>query len=69
MLPALWEAKTTGSAQCSQSQPGTSHTKACETQLLDRPYLAEVELVLWVCYFGLELPGTKAALFPKGERG
>ena len=29
---------------------GTSLTKACETQFLCRPDLAEVELQLWVCY-------------------
>ncbi|MBG9498430.1 hypothetical protein ABE44_04540 [Bacillus thuringiensis] len=66
MLPALWEAKATGSPQCSHSLPGTSLTKACETQFLGRPDLAEVELLLWACYFGLELPGPKGRLVSKG---
>uniref|UniRef100_A0A914S6L1 Transmembrane protein n=1 Tax=Parascaris equorum TaxID=6256 RepID=A0A914S6L1_PAREQ len=33
-------------------------TKACETQFLCRPDLAEVGLLLWLCYFALELIGT-----------
>ncbi|MBG9498454.1 hypothetical protein ABE44_04670, partial [Bacillus thuringiensis] len=38
-----------------------------ETQFLGRPYLAEVELLLWVCSIGLELPGPKVGLVCKGD--
>ncbi|MBH0334118.1 hypothetical protein BM86_00830, partial [Bacillus thuringiensis] len=41
-------------------------TKAFETQFLGRPYLAEVELLLWVCSIGLELKGPKVGLVGKG---
>ena len=39
---------------------------AYETQFLCRPDLAEVELLLWVCYIALELQGTKPCLVSKG---
>ena len=56
-------------AQCSYSLPGTSLTKACETQLLCRPDLAEVELPRWVCYIAIQLQGTKCCLLKKGADG
>ncbi|MBG9498647.1 hypothetical protein ABE44_05770, partial [Bacillus thuringiensis] len=62
----LGNKETTGSAPCSHSLPGTSHTKASETQFLGRPDLAEVGLLLWVCSIGLELKGPKVALVGKG---
>ncbi|WP_206696050.1 hypothetical protein, partial [Streptococcus pseudopneumoniae] len=43
--------------------------KACETQFLCRPDLAEVGLLLWVCYFALELKGTTCSLLSKGRVG
>ncbi|MCY7168885.1 hypothetical protein MK528_11035, partial [Streptococcus gordonii] len=48
---------------------GTSLPKACETQFLCRPDLAEVGLLLWVCYFALELKGTTCRLLSKGRVG
>uniref|UniRef100_A0A914S616 Uncharacterized protein n=1 Tax=Parascaris equorum TaxID=6256 RepID=A0A914S616_PAREQ len=44
------------------SLPGTSLPKACETQ----PDLAEVSLLVWVCYFALELKGTTPDLAEVG---
>ena len=38
-------------------------------QFLCRPDLAEVELLLWVCYIGLELKGTTRSLLSKGRVG
>ena len=66
---ALGSCETTRSAQCCYSQPGTSLTKACETQFLCRPELAEVGLLLWVLYIALELPCTRPCLVSKLERG
>ncbi|KMT45924.1 hypothetical protein AC070_06335, partial [Fannyhessea vaginae] len=55
--------------QFSYSLPGTSLTKACETQFLCRPDLAEVELLLWVCYIALELKAQCAVVLSKGRVG
>ncbi|MGG6837459.1 UNVERIFIED_CONTAM: hypothetical protein KB577_11125, partial [Streptococcus canis] len=41
----------------------------CETQFLCRPDVAEVELLLWVCYIALELKGTTCRLLSKGRVG
>ena len=51
------------------SLQGTSLTKACETQFLPSPDVAEVELLLWVCYIALELKGTTRSLLSKGRVG
>ena len=51
------------------SLQGTSLTKACETQFIPSPDLAEVELLLWVCHMALELKGTMCWLLSKGRVG
>ena len=63
LLPALWEAKK----QLALHTALTAYwehllKKACQTQFLCRPDLAEVELQLWVCYIALELPCTRPYL-------
>ena len=35
-------------------------------QFLGRPDLAEADLLLWVCYIDIELPGSKGCLVSKG---
>ena len=51
------------------SLQGTSLTKACETQFIPSPDLAEVELLIWVCHMALELKGTTCRFLSEGRVG
>ena len=69
LLPALWEAEKQLALHSALTAYRTSVTKACETQFLCRPDLADVELLLWVSYIALQLQGTKRCLLSQRRVG